>query len=104
MADDHNPIDRLIVEYATWNKAQGLNLGSADEHVWDEDLTDAQRAWLRNFVKLWDAAAELERAWADAERLAFEGECNHSWVENGDEQHHGEGRIYCEWCGADGDA
>jgi len=28
----------------------------------------------------------------------------HSFVENGDEQHHGEGRTYCEWCGADGDA
>lgn len=34
----------------------------------------------------------------------------HSWVCSGtayggdDERWHGEGRCYCEWCGADGDA
>lgn len=71
MSDDHNPIDRLIIEYETWNEAHGLNLGSADEHVWDEDLTEAQRAWLRNFVVRWDEAARLERAWYEIERRAM---------------------------------
>jgi hypothetical protein len=71
MSDNHNPIDPLIAEYAAWNKAQGLDLGSADEHVWDEDLTDAQRAWLRNFVVRWDEAAKLERAWYEIERRAM---------------------------------
>jgi hypothetical protein len=34
----------------------------------------------------------------------------HSWVYTGtqyggdDESYYGEGRCYCEWCGADGDA
>jgi hypothetical protein len=36
--------------------------------------------------------------------------CNHSWVCTGTayggdvESYHGEGRMYCEFCGADGDA
>jgi len=69
--EDFNPIDVLIEEYATWNAAQNLDLGSADEHVWDEDLTDAQRAWLRNFILRWEDAAKLERAWYEAERRAL---------------------------------
>jgi hypothetical protein len=49
-------IDALIDEYREWNKANGLNLGSADEHLFDEDLTETQRAWLRDFCERWDAA------------------------------------------------
>ena len=36
--------------------------------------------------------------------------CDHSWVYSGsayggdDDSYHGEGRCYCEFCGADGDA
>lgn len=44
----------LCTEYQDWNKAQGLKLGSADEHVDDESLTEEQRAWLRDFSKRWD--------------------------------------------------
>lgn len=39
-----------------------------------------------------------------------EVECEHEWACTGteyggdDESYHGEGRCYCIWCGADGDA
>lgn len=46
----------LTDEYAAWNKAEGLALGSADEHLFDEDLTEAQRAWLRDFSRRWEEA------------------------------------------------
>ena len=49
----------LTKEYAAWNKAQGLSLGSADEHLFDEDLTDAQRAWLKDFSQRWEDASPL---------------------------------------------
>lgn len=51
------PLNRLIAEYAAWNKAQGLNLGSADEHLFDENLTDEQREWLRVFCERWESVA-----------------------------------------------
>jgi hypothetical protein len=51
-------INDLIGEYETWNKINGLDLGSADEHLFDEDLTDAQRAWLRNFSARWEQVAQ----------------------------------------------
>lgn len=53
--------ESLCNEYAAWNKANGLKLGSADEHTFDEDLTEAQRAYLRIFCDRWNA-------WKDAER------------------------------------
>ena len=46
--------NELIEEYRNWNRAQGLNLGSADEHIHDERLTHAQRDWLRDFNRRWD--------------------------------------------------
>jgi len=52
----------LIAEYHEWNKAQGLHLGSADEHLHDESLTAEQRAWLADFSGRWEAAAEAEYA------------------------------------------
>ena len=55
----------LCDEYAAWNKAQGLNLGSADEHYFDEELTEAQRQWVRDFGRRWDAVCDEER---DAQR------------------------------------
>lgn len=51
----------LTQEYADWNKANGLNLGSADEHHFDESLTDAQRAWLRAFSERWERAEDFEQ-------------------------------------------
>lgn len=49
-----NAIDRLTNEYDAWNKAQGLNLGSADEHLFDEALTEAQRKWVGDFCRRWE--------------------------------------------------
>lgn len=46
----------LCDEYAAWNKANGLDLGSADEHLHDESLTTEQRGWLREFCLRWDDA------------------------------------------------
>lgn len=45
----------LVEEYTAWNKAQGLDLGSADEHCYDEDLTEEQRVWVRDFCERWNA-------------------------------------------------
>jgi hypothetical protein len=64
-------IDRLCREYLAWNKEQGLDLGSADEHLFDETLTDDQRAWLHRFCERWDAAADEERVMAEVEREAM---------------------------------
>jgi hypothetical protein len=54
-------LEELCDRYATWNAANGLNLGSADEHLFDDNLTDAQRAWLRDFCRRWDEAEKQER-------------------------------------------
>lgn len=68
--DDKDPLGRLCYEYAKWNKANGLDLGSADEHTHDEDLTEEQRAYLRSFCERWDAVEEADRA----SDLAYEAE------------------------------
>ncbi len=57
-AETEEKLNALTREYAAWNKAQGLNLGSADEHLFDEELTEAQRAWVRNFSRRWEEAAK----------------------------------------------
>jgi hypothetical protein len=49
----------LSQEYDAWNKAQGLSLGSADEHLFDENLTSEQRTWLRNFLQRWEDASPV---------------------------------------------
>jgi hypothetical protein len=57
-AETETKLDALTREYAAWNKAQGLNLGSADEHLFDETLTEVQRAWVRDFSRRWEEAAK----------------------------------------------
>lgn len=69
--NDNSPINALIREYDAWNKVNGLNLGSADEHHHDESLTAEQRTYVRSFSRRWESAEELEALWADAEREAF---------------------------------
>ncbi len=54
-------INALIDEYQAWNKANGLNLGSADEHLWDESLTVEQRRWLADFSDRWEEAERADR-------------------------------------------
>ena len=60
-----NPHDRMTAEYHAWVRANGVDLSSADEsvslavdiaraHLDDENMTDAQRAWLRDFVRRWE--------------------------------------------------
>jgi hypothetical protein len=53
-------LDALIAEYQAWEARNGLKLGSADEHRFDEDLTEEQRAYIWSFCDRWDAAAERE--------------------------------------------
>lgn len=91
-------LNALCLEYTLWNHANGLKLGSADEHIHDPDLTEEQRQWVADFSRRWEAAEKADRDEPESET------CEHEWVENADEQHHGEGRVYCMWCGADGDA
>jgi hypothetical protein len=64
-------LDQLCNEYMDWNDKNGLRLGSADEHLFDENLTVAQRAWLHEFCERWDAAVEYERTMADVEREEY---------------------------------
>lgn len=68
-------IDDLCTEYAAWNKAQGLNLGSADEHLCDEALTEQQRAWLRDFCARWEDAERRERRSSCRHRDSGRGVC-----------------------------
>ena len=57
-AETETKLGALTREYAAWNKAQGLNLGSADEHLFAETLSEAQPAWVRDFSKRWEEAAK----------------------------------------------
>lgn len=54
----------LTAEYVTWNEAQGLSLGSADEHLFDNRLTLDQLTWVRDFCDRWDSNEQV----ADAAR------------------------------------
>lgn len=79
-------INPLIAEYEAWNKAQGLNLGSADEHLFDEALTDGQRRWLADFCERWEEAEradrEARRQEAIAEFRALVGRYGIQWDAN----------------------
>ena len=66
----HDCLDALCEEYADWNKAEGLSLGSADEHLFDADLSEAQREWLADFCKRHEIAAREIPAPALARQLA----------------------------------
>ncbi len=48
-------LETLTQEYETWLATNGLDLGSADEHLFDESLTITQRVWLHDFVQRWEA-------------------------------------------------
>lgn len=70
MTEDLDTIDSLTDEYTAWNKAQGLDLGSADEHMFDESLTEEQRQWVHDFCARWEEAEARDRDARDAEREA----------------------------------
>lgn len=46
--------DAMTLEYEAWMKHEGLNLSSADEHLFDPKLTLAQLEWVREFAERWD--------------------------------------------------
>ena len=41
-------------------KANNLEHMSADDILTTENLTDEQKLWLKNFIKAWDKAQEVE--------------------------------------------
>jgi hypothetical protein len=55
-------LNTLTREYEARQKEQGLKLGSADEHLFDENLTDAQRKWLQAFSQRWEGASPVYTA------------------------------------------
>ena len=55
-------LDSLTAEYQAWQRQQGLKLGSADEHLFDENLTEAQRVWLQAFSRRWEGASPVHTA------------------------------------------
>lgn len=68
--------DALTDEYAEWNRQQGLNLGSADEHLFDTALTEDQRTWLHGFVERWEEAEKFDRG---APAIWIEGPFGHAY-------------------------
>lgn len=69
-------MDDLIHEYQRWNKANGLDLGSADEHLFDENLNETQQAYLQGFCRRWDECMEREDMERAIERRADEDGTN----------------------------
>lgn len=55
-----NPFDRLVAEYEQWMRAQPASLTSlhdtSAEALLHEDITDAQRRFLSDFIQRWEAA------------------------------------------------
>lgn len=52
---------KMIDLYAAFVASVGVELGSADEHLFDERLTLEQRRWLLAYIELWDAMVDLDR-------------------------------------------
>lgn len=69
-------IDALTAEYNAWNEKEGLNLGSADEHLFDPSLTEEQRVWLGDFVQRWEDAEKFDRS---APAVWIEGPFGHAY-------------------------
>jgi hypothetical protein len=64
-----SPIDLLAAEFSAWTKARGLT-GSGDAlELLMGDRTKADREWLSDFVKRWEAAAEADPAFYDKQTV-----------------------------------
>lgn len=89
MATIHNKIGKII-EAA--HELISLMKDTTPQHlgVSDEEWSRVQAC----IVAAENALPALEEMQAD---------CIHSWV-TADKDNHGDGRSYCEYCGADGDA
>lgn len=52
----------LIREYGEFGRKANIGpMGSADEHLFDERLSDEQRLWLVDFVRRWESVAEFNQ-------------------------------------------
>lgn len=58
--DEPDKLVALSIEYGEWMDAQGVKLGSADEHLSDESLTQQQRDWIADFCRRWEEAERNE--------------------------------------------
>src|ERR1022692_3061478 len=58
-AEINADLTALAKEYKDWNKAQGLSLGSAGDHLFDATLTAEQRVWLSDFSQRWEGASPV---------------------------------------------
>lgn len=53
-------LDDLLDQYQAFMDREGLKLGSADEHIFDESLTEKQRKWVASFSNRWDVAERCQ--------------------------------------------
>jgi hypothetical protein len=60
--------ESLCTVYEHWMQQESLQLGSADEALYDESLTEDQRTWLAVFCARWDVCMER------AARMALEAQ------------------------------
>jgi hypothetical protein len=51
---DRREFADLIAEFKRWQRASGLKLGSP-YHLTKRRLTSAQRRWLRDYLRRWEA-------------------------------------------------
>ena len=59
---DKCQIDQLTDLYNEWGDKNNLQpLGSADEELFRDDISDDQRKWLEEFIKSWDMAMDVDR-------------------------------------------
>ena len=77
-AETETKPDALRREYAAWSKAQGLSLGIADEHIFDETLTEARRTW----VQIQDDGKKLLGAGDGSEQKVVSPVCGHLASQN----------------------
>ena len=59
---DQNQINQLTDLYNDWGDKNNLQpLGSADECILRDDISDEQREWLEKFIESWDMAMDVDR-------------------------------------------
>ena len=60
--EDKCQIDQFTDLYNEWGDKNNLQpLGSADEELFRDDISDDQRKWLEEFIKSWDMAMDVDR-------------------------------------------
>ena len=59
---DQNQINQLTDLYNDWGDKNNLQpLGSADECILRDDISDELREWLEKFIESWDMAMDVDR-------------------------------------------